>query len=220
MGAAIKVVVLGAGGHAKVLLDMLLENGAFEVAGLLDPGRVGGKIFGRPILGGDDLLPALVRDGVKHFVVGLGSTGVLVGRERLFQLARSHGLRPVNLIHRSATISPSVRLGAGVTVMAAAVVNADARLGDNVCINTAAVVEHDCHIGPHAFVAPGAVLAGGVCVGRLAFVGLGAAVRQGVRIGAGALVGAGAVVVRNVRRGATVAGVPAREFPTHERRSH
>lgn len=116
------------------------------------------------------------------------------------------------LIHPSAIVSPSSRLGCGSVVFAVAVVNANARIGEAAIVNTAAVVEHDCVLAEGVHVSPGAVLAGGVKVGRLSWIGAGAVVIPGVTVGAGSIVGAGSVVLRDVPDGATVVGNPARQL--------
>jgi UDP-perosamine 4-acetyltransferase len=207
-----RVVGLGAGGHAKVVLDILARDGGWDVVGLLDPDPTlhGTEILGAAVLGGDELLPELVTQGVTHAFVGLGSTGDLRPRRGLYELARGYGLEPAAAVHPDAVVSSFAKIGPGVTVMAAAVVNPGAVVGVNVVVNTGAIVEHDCVIADHVQIAPGAVLAGGVRVGELAHVGLGARVREGISIGARALVGAGAVVVDDVPDGAVVTGVPAR----------
>lgn len=206
-----KVIGLGAGGHAKVILDILRLTGGWEIIGLLDTdSRLwGSQAGGIGILGGDELMPELRTSGVEHAFVGLGSVGDAGPRVRLYEEILAAGFSPVTAVHPTAVVARSSRLGKGVIIAAAAVVNPEADLGDNVIINTGAVVEHDCRIGDHAHIATGAVLCGGVQVGPMAHVGAGAAVRQGIRIGAGALVGAGAVVIRDVPDGLTVAGTPA-----------
>lgn len=207
-----RVVGLGAGGHARVLLEALRAQGGIAVIGLLDadPRLVGGRLDGTPILGDDRLLARLCRRGVTGFFVGLGGTADNRPRQRLFALARRHGLRPMSVLHPSAVISPSARLGCGAVVLATAVVNAAARLGDHVLVGSGAIIEHDVRVGAHAHVATGARVCGAARVGAGAHVGAGAVVREGVRIGRAAVVGAGAVVIRDVAAGARVAGVPAR----------
>jgi sugar O-acyltransferase (sialic acid O-acetyltransferase NeuD family) len=205
----VRVLGLGAGGHAKAVLEALDAAGGYEVVGLLDPRR-DGDVLGRPVLGDDSLLERQYDDGVRHAFIGLGGVGDTAPRRRLYELARTNGFEIVSVVHPSAVVSPSAEVGAGATILARAVVGADTRLGEDVIVNTAAVVEHDCRIGDHAHLATGALLASGVEVGDGAHVGAGAVVRQGIRIGAGAIVGAGAAVVRDVEPGAVVAGVPAR----------
>ena len=209
---AVKVVGLGAGGHAKVVIEILRSHRSYEVIGLLDPKPElqGKSVLDVPVLGDDDLLPALKSDGICHFFVGLGSIGDTGPRQRLFELGLQHGMKPVDAVHPQAVISPSAVLGEGVTVMAGAVINACANLGVNVIVNTGAVVEHDCVIGDHVHIATGAQLASTVQVGTGAHIGAGATVRQCISIGEGAIVGAGAVIVKDVPPHAVVVGVPAR----------
>jgi UDP-perosamine 4-acetyltransferase len=207
-----RIVGLGAGGHARSVLDALLADPAVEVVGLLDPDRSlhAQTVCGVPVLGDDAMLPSLLADGVGHFVLGLAGAGVQTARSSLFARACETGLRPWTLIHPRAHVSPFAEIGAGATVLAQAVVNAGARLAENVLVNTSAVVEHDCEIEAHAHLATGAKLAGSVRLGAESMVGVGAAVRQGIAIGRCAVVGGGAMVVSDVEDGQTVAGVPAR----------
>ena len=213
---AIKVVGLGAGGHAKVVIEILRSHKSYELIGLLDPKPQlqGRSVLGVPVLGGDDLLAVLKRDGVCHFFVGLGSIGDTRPRQRLFELAMKYGMKPVDAIHSQAIISPSAVLGEGVTIMAVAVINACAHLGVNVIVNTGAIVEHDCVIGDHVHIATSAQLASTVQVGAGVHIGAGATVRQCITIGEGAIVGAGAVVIKDVPLHTVVVGVPA--CPLHE----
>jgi len=207
----VKVVGLGAGGHAKVVIEILRSHKSYELVGLLDPKPElqGETVLGVPVLGDDDLLPVLKRDGVSNFFVGLGSIGDTTPRQRLYELALQHGMKPVDAVHPQAVISPSAEIGEGVTIMAGAVINACARLGVNVVVNTGAIIEHDCVVGDHVHIATGAQLASTVRVGTGAHIGAGATVRQCITIGEGAIVGAGAVVVKDVPPHTVVVGVPA-----------
>ncbi|MHC4445985.1 MAG: acetyltransferase [Planctomycetota bacterium] len=209
---AIKIIGLGAGGHARVVIEILRLDNRYELAGLLDkkPELKGEVVLGVPVLGDDGLLQELVCRGVNHFFVGFGSVGDVSQRRRLFELARGHGMVPVKAIHPQSIISPSTKLGPGVTVMAGVVVNACAVLGVNVIVNTGAIVEHDCVLGDHVHVASGACLASTVHVGSGAHIGAGASVLQCITIGEDAVVGAGSVVVKDVPSRSVVAGVPAK----------
>jgi len=209
---SIPVVGLGAGGHAKVVIEILKLNGQYELIGFLDPKEElqGRSVLGVPALGSDEQLSVLRRRGIHHFFVGLGSSSDTQPRRRLYECALTQGMKPVTAIHPSAVISPSAALGVGATVMASAVINTGAQLGDNVIVNTGAIVEHDCIIGNHVHIATGATLSGGVLVGDGTHVGVGAVVRQGIRIGVGVVIGAGAVVVKDVDDSQVVIGNPAR----------
>ena len=208
-----QTVGIGAGGHAKVLLDILLEQGQYSVIGLLDfdPGMWGNSLFGVSILGGDAELDTLIADkNITAFFLGVGAVKSLKHRRKLYEDAISKGLVPINIIHPSAQISSRALLGSGVSVMAGAIINASSRIGENVIINTGAIVEHDCLIGSHVHIATGARLAGNVEVGDESMIGAGSVIRQGIKIGNRAVIGAGAVVVKNVTDDCLVVGNPAR----------
>jgi UDP-perosamine 4-acetyltransferase len=206
----IQVIGIGAGGHAKVVLDILRLMNEYRVVGLLDPNCVGESVGGVPVLGGDELLPRLHAEGVAVAFIGVGGVGDNTLRIKLFEKVQAAGFTFINAIHPAAVLAPSVQLGEGISIMAGAIVNPDTRIGDNVIINTGAIVEHDCEIAAHAHISPGAVLCGGVRVGMGAHIGAGATVRQYVTVGERAVVGAGAVVIKDVPPGVAVVGVPAR----------
>lgn len=208
-----RLVGLGAGGHARVVLDILRQDPRLEVVGLLDPGRVGQTVAGVPVLGGDELLGELRSAGVSAAFIGVGGVGGVGGLDvhaLLFERARAAGFQVITAVHPAAVVAASAMLGEGTVVMAGSVINPDAWIGANVIVNTHAVVEHDCRVGDHSHIAPGAILSGGAQVGRSAHIGAGATVLQYRSVGDEAVVGAGAVVVHDVAPGARVAGVPAR----------
>jgi len=205
-----RLLVLGGGGHAGVVLDTLrtMDSALLENAALLDP-NLTDQAHGLPVIGGDDFLENACREGFGCFVLGLGGGTENNKRQGLFDRAKACGLTPVSVIHASAEVSPSADLGEGVVIFARAVVNAHSKVGENVILNTASVIEHDCQIADHVHIAPRACLLGGVVAGDRAFVGAGSIVRQGLSIGADAVVGCGAVVIKDVPPGATVYGNPA-----------
>lgn len=206
------VIGLGAGGHARVLVEILRASEEWELAGLLDrdPALTHTRVGGVPVLGNDDLLSDLWQQGVQHAFLGIGAVRDTHARRALFERTKKLGFTFIPVIHPRAIVAPSAQAGEGAAILAGAIVNTDATLGVNVIINTGAIVEHDCRIGSHAHIASGACLAGGVLVGDGAFLGAGCTIRQGLTVGAEAVVGAGAVVIKDVPAGATVVGVPAR----------
>jgi UDP-perosamine 4-acetyltransferase len=203
---------LGAGGHAKVVLEILKRDPRLHIRGLLAASspEVGSPVLGIPVIGNDALLPSLIAEGVTHAFIGVGSTGSTALRRELYERATGLGLTLLSAVHPSAIISPSAEIGAGATIMAGVIVNASARIGANVILNTGAIVEHDVEVGDHCHVAPGAIVGGGARLGAGSHVGIGAVVRQGQRIGSNVVIGAGAVVVSDIADGLTVMGVPAR----------
>ncbi|HEY4707707.1 MAG TPA: acetyltransferase [Thermodesulfobacteriota bacterium] len=206
-----RLVMICGGGHARVLIGLIASTGAYEIAGILDPGlERGARILGVDVLGDDNLLPELFASGVGCACIGLGSTGSCAARRALFDRARAIGFRIPALVHPSAFVAASAEIADGAQVMAAAVVQVSASLGENTILNTAAIIEHEAVVGRDAHVAPGAVVCGGCRIGEGAHIGAGATIVQGITIGDRATVGAGSVVVRDVPPGATVKGVPAR----------
>jgi UDP-perosamine 4-acetyltransferase len=211
-------VVIGGGGHAKVVIDVLLAAG-WAVAGYTDPApTAGASIADVPCLGDDATLPGLVATGIPWAIVALGDNAL---RSRMAERALALGFALARAVHPSAQISPSARLGAGVVVMPGAVVNAGSVLGDNTILNTSASVDHDCAIGRSVHIAPGAHIAGYVTVGDEALVGVGSVVGRGrsLRVGRGAVIGIGSVVFTDVPPGVTVAGNPARPLQPERRSS-
>ena len=204
-------VIIGGGGHARVVIDALRVSGAGRPEAVVDaaPDRRGQRVDGVEIVGGDAELAALRSKGITHFVMGIGGAGNNQPRRQLFEAALAHGFEPITLIHPSAVVAATATIGPGAQVLARAVVNPGATVGTNVIVNTGAIVEHDCIIGPHVHIASGACLAGGVRVEEGAHIGAGSVTRQGCTIGREAIVGAGAAVVDDVPAKVVVAGVPA-----------
>lgn len=209
-----RVIVLGAGGHAKVLIDTL-QTCSTPIQGILDsdPAKQGRMILGVSVIGTDEKLKEWAPNEVV-LVNGLGSTESLMPRAVLHQRLRSQGYGFLSVVHPAAVVSSHARLGEGVQIMAGAVIQAGVRLGDGCIVNTGAVVDHDCTLEENVHVAPGAVISGGVHVGGDTHIGIGAVIIQGIRVGNRCLIAAGAVVVHDVSDGSCVAGVPAREIKT------
>jgi sugar O-acyltransferase (sialic acid O-acetyltransferase NeuD family) len=201
-------VIMGAGGHGRVVLDILLSARQYQVIGFLDsnPALHGRRMDGLPILGDMEALADLRAQGVALAVVAIGDNGVRRAMADQFEQA---GFDLINAIHPSANLARNVSLGRNVVVAAGALVCAHCQIGDSVILNTGCIVDHETMIGTAAHVCPGARVAGRVTIESGAFIGIGATVLQGLRIGCEAVVGGGAVVIEDVEPLTTVVGVPA-----------
>jgi sugar O-acyltransferase (sialic acid O-acetyltransferase NeuD family) len=200
-------VVYGASGHGKVVADIARLAG-LELAGFLDddPAKLGGVHFGFTVLSWEVILRQHERTPELGVALGIGDNA---RREACFARLVAAGLTVPCLVHPSAVIAASSRLGAGTVVMAGAVVNPDAMVGEGCILNTGSVVEHDDRLGRFVHLSPNAALGGGVSIGHRTHIGLGSVVLPGVAIGDDVRVGAGAVVHRPVADAATVVGIPA-----------
>jgi len=203
------VVIVGAGGHGKVVLDILRADGRYRPVGYVDadPSLTDSYVGGLPVLGAVNALPRLRQQRIKRAIVAIGDN-----RTRLHYagVLLEQGFELVNAVHPTAFVSPNAKLGLNVVVAPHASVVTECTVADSAIINTSAVVDHECEIGEGAHICPGAVLAGRVRVGRAAFIGIGANVIQCRSIGRFAVVGAGAAVIEDVPDYATAVGVPAR----------
>src|ERR1035438_9427585 len=208
------LVLWGASGHGKVVLDVARAMGGFKTVSFIDDacGESGPEFCACQIFGARRYLQLLGGKACPRFLVSIGNNAM---RAACFQRALELGLLPATLVHPSAVISESARIEDGTVVMPRVVVNAGAQIGRNCIVNTAAVVEHDCRVGDHVHLSPGVLLGGGVRVHSFAHVGIGAIALPGAEIGEGAVVGGGAVVLRSVPAGATAVGIPARVLPRH-----
>lgn len=203
-------VILGAGGHGRVVLDLLHLLGA-EVLGFTDPKVPAGQgIDGTYCLGEDGVV---LQHNPSSIFLALGVGGVGETRQRLsiFDRFIAKGYVFPSLVHPAAVVAANVKVAEGSQIMAGVVVQTGSRIGRNVILNTRTSIDHDCILDDHVHVAPGAVLSGSVRVCRGAHVGAGAVIIQGIRVGEGALIAAGAVVIREVSPKTRVFGLPARE---------
>lgn len=202
-----KLVILGASGHAKVIIDILKGLNRYDIIGCLDATLKEQEVAGVKIIGDDGRLPQLFSDGIKHAFVAVGDNRL---RDKLSSKVISLGFELINAISINAFLSPSVKLGYGIAIMPGAVLNVDVQVGNNVIINTGAGVDHDCVLETGCHVAPGCFLAGNVVVGKGTFLGVGCNVIPKVKIGEWSVVGAGAVVTKDLPPYSMAVGVPAK----------
>lgn len=199
------VVLIGGGGHAKVVADILDRNRT-PIAGCVCP-RGSSQLPDIPWLAEDIDLETLLERGLHLVHIAVGDNSV---RQRLCRSVVARGFRLASAISPDAVVSTRAILGEGVAVMPGVVVNAYARIGDCAIVNTCASVDHDCDVGAFAHVAPGCRLAGNVVIGEGCFVGTGCSIIPGIEVGEWSVVGAGSVVIRSVPDRVTALGVPAR----------
>jgi sugar O-acyltransferase (sialic acid O-acetyltransferase NeuD family) len=198
-----RLVIIGAGGHGKVLADNALKNGYTDICFVDD--RAEGKCMGFPIVGTSADIPS-INDGKTDFVIGIGKNSV---RKKI---AQTYDVNWVSLIHPSAQIAVNVSVGKGTVVMAGAVINACATVEAHCIINTRAVIEHDNVIEDYVHISPNAALGGTVHIAEQTHIGIGATVINNIEICGNCIIGAGAVIVRNIEEAGTYVGVPARKI--------
>lgn len=202
--------LVGASGHAKVVIDAVEKQGRYEIAYLIDENPLfkGQNVFSYRVIGGkDELLSENYRAPIKTGFVAIGDNQI---RCDIALWLVNSGFELATIVHPSAQIGRDVVLGCGSVIMANAVVNAGTRIASNVIVNTSASVDHDCEIGASAHIAPGVRVCGGVVIGDRVLIGVGASIVPNICIGTGAIVGAGATVVHDVPANARMAGTPAR----------
>ncbi|WP_078555816.1 acetyltransferase [Bacillus alkalicellulosilyticus] len=203
------VIVVGGGGHAKVLIDILKLEGR-DIIGVTENDTSKTNVLDIPIIGDDDLILTFPKDKIE-LINGIGSVKTVKVRRDIYTRFTKLGYRFATLIHPSAIIANGVSLDLGVQVMAGAIIQPGCRVGENTIINTRSSIDHDCIIGSHVHIAPGVTLSGGVIVEDNVHVGTSATVIQGISIDVGSCIGAGSVVLKDVKRNSKVMGVPAKE---------
>jgi sugar O-acyltransferase (sialic acid O-acetyltransferase NeuD family) len=199
------LLLLGAGGHGRVVADIADANGWVGIAFLDDRWPALSQNLAWPVLGAFGNLAARAIER-RAILVTIGGNR---SRLQTHRDLRERAYFVPTLIHPSAVVSPHATIGAGCVVMANAVINAGARIGDAVIVNTSATIDHDCRLADGVHVSPGAHLAGGVDIGEASWVGIGSAIREGIVIGSDVIIGAGAAVIADIEDGLMAAGVPA-----------
>lgn len=202
------IIIYGAGGHGKVVADVVERQGTYNLLGFIDdnPAVWGKELSGYKILGGID---ACTNGGLTRypFIVAIGDNQA---RRQIVARLETLGGHFGRAVHPSAQIAKDVRLAPGVMVMANVVINPGSRIGNHTIVNTSATIDHDCVIGDFVHISPAAALAGNVVVQEGAHVGMGSLILPGVQVGAYSVIGAGAVVTKNIPERVTAVGVPAR----------
>jgi len=210
-----KIVLIGAGGQCKVIIDILKSLNEYEIVGITDE-KFQGNVFNIPIIGSDDILEKLYRDGVRYAFICIGALNNISIRNKIYDKLKYIGFELPTLIHKTAVVSSFSHIEESTCVMAGVVINPGVYIGKNCIINTGAVIEHDCIIRNNTHISPKVALAGGVKVGYNTHVGIGGSIIQNINIGNSVTIGAGSVVINDINDNALAVGVPARVIKINE----
>lgn len=205
-----KIVLIGGGGHCKVIIDIIKNTNEYEIVGITEKKIDADKVLDVPIIGDDNFLKNIYKNGVEYAFISLGAIDNVKLREKLYKKVKNIGFKVPKLIHKSAVVSPYAKIGEGTCVMAGAVINAGVKVGNNSIINTGSIIEHDCIIGDNVQISPGAILAGNIKVKNNSLIGMGSNIIQGVTIGENVTIGAGAVVINDILDNLVAVGMPAK----------
>ncbi len=208
------VLIYGASGHAKVIIDAVIKEGKHRIVGIIDDDHTLWKaeFCGYSVIGGKDVLKDKHYSGCK-LILAIGDDAA---RKKLWRAISVLGYELVCAVHPSAQIGRNVSIGAGTVIMANTAINSGTKIRENAIINTGATVDHDCVLDDYVHVSPGVHLAGNVQVGELTHIGIGASVIQAVKVGRGVIIGAGAAVINDIPDNVTAVGVPAEVIKHHE----
>lgn len=207
-----KILLVGGGGHCKSVLDALQRSKQFTTIGIIDKKEnIGKKIMNVEIIGCDDDLPNLFKQGYKNAFVTVGSVGNPSLRVKLSNLLEDIGFKIPLITDPSSVISEFSNIGDGVFIGKNSVINAGVVIGKGAIINTSSTIEHDCIIGEYTHIAPGALLCGDVNVGAYSHIGAKSVVKQQIKIGANTTIGMGSVVLKDIKDSTLAYGCPCKE---------
>ena len=206
------ILLLGGGGHCRSVIDVIEEEGSFNVAGIVDrQEKLGEKISGYEVIGSDDQLPELVRE-YGRCLVTVGQLKSASLKIKLYRLAEESDAEIPVLISPRAFVSKNAVIEKGTVVFHGAVVNSGAVIGQNCIVNSGAIVEHDAVIRDHVHIAPGAIVNGHCRIESGSLLGSGAVMVQQTSLGENVIIGAGSVVTKSISEPGVYAGVPAKKI--------
>ncbi|MBZ4644152.1 MAG: acetyltransferase [Deferribacteraceae bacterium] len=207
------VLLLGAGGHAKVIIETIQNyHNEFTIIGITekDESKKHQKILGIPVIGTDDVLQELYDNGLRKIFISIGMIGNYRPRAYLYNLVKDIGFECINVIHGTSILSKHIVLGQGNAILAGVIINTEVKIGNNCIINTGSIIEHECSIGNNIHIAPGAKICGQVSIDDNCMIGVGANIIQGIHIGQNSIIGAGSVVTTDIPPNSIAVGVPAK----------
>lgn len=207
-----KILLIGGGGHCKSVLDSTLKLNKYEKIGIIDKmENIGKNIMGTPIVGCDEDLPRLIREGYKYAFITIGSIGNPFIRIKLFDLLIKIGYEIPTIIDPSASVSEFSEIEKGVFIGKNSIVNAETVIEKAAIINSGSIIEHECKIEKFSHIAPGAVLGGSVTIKENSHIGSNSVIKQGIIIGENSIIGMGSVVLKNINSNSMAYGNPCRE---------
>lgn len=206
-----KIILIGGGGHCKVVKESIIRAGTFEIVGIIDKKEtVGTYLDGTEVIGTDDEIEKFYEMGIKNAFITLGSIGSTSVRRKLYNMIKEKGFTIPSVLHDKAIVSKDLIIEEGVFIGAGSIVNSGTKILKNTIINTRAIIEHDCLIGEFVHISPGTILCGGVEVGNDSHIGAGSIVIQNRKIGENTIIGAGSVVVKDIAPKSKAYGNPCR----------
>ncbi|AVQ37351.1 serine acetyltransferase [Clostridium botulinum] len=205
-----KIVLVGAGGHCKVIIDIIRSNNVYEIIGIIDKYTTEKSLLDISIIGDDNKLKEVYKDGVKNAFLCIGALGDLNLRNKIYNNLKEIGFKLPVLMHNTAIVSKYAAIEEGTCIMPGAIINSGAKIGKNCIINTGAIIEHDCVIEYNCHISPRAVLGGSVSIEKNTHIGIGATVIQGVNIGCNVTIGAGSVVISSIPDNVVALGIPSK----------
>ncbi len=211
-----KIVLIGGGGHCKIVISILKKLNNFVITGIVDNYKSDSFISGIKIIGTDDDLKDIYKSGIYYALITVGSIKDNAKRYKLFNMAREIGYKLPVIISPKAIVDESIKIGEGTVIMPGSIINIDSSIGKNCIINTGSIIEHDCNIGNHCHIATGVHISGEANISGLSFIGIGATIIQGIKIGKNVTIGAGSVVIKNISDNIIAVGNPAKIIRSKE----
>lgn len=205
-----KIIIVGDGGHAKVVIDIIQEMNCYEIIGITSNNNIN-RFCGYPVLGNDDILSDYLKKGINNIALGIGGFKDNIHRTELYNKFSGLGFNIINAIHPNTVISKSVDIGNGVVVFPGVVLNAEVKIGNNVIIATGSTIDHETIIESNTLVSAGVTIGANALIGEGSLCALGSKIVSGVTIGKNCLVAAGAVVVNDIDDNSVVCGIPAKK---------
>jgi sugar O-acyltransferase (sialic acid O-acetyltransferase NeuD family) len=208
----VPLILIGGGGHCRACIDVIEEQGKYEIAGIIDAHEMkSGMILGYPVLGNDSLISQLVTKNY-HFLVTVGQIKTSHVRKRIFELLKQLHAHIATVVSPQAYVSKHSSLGEGSIVMHGAMINVNTSIGCNAIINTNALIEHDCTLGNHIHVSTSATVNGTVKIGNEVFIGSNSTISNNIEVTSNVIIGTGSTVIKSIVSEGTYVGVPAKQI--------